>query len=131
MDRDKAAGLACSRGEGVTICFFSSPLGCKALKRPSRLKESYLIPSVAHIELFAASSGSSIRRVFGTTIELSAFFGSSGSLPSELFGLRSSPFLECFPSGELGQEPVPFRSVAGEGIDSHGTFQALGTPQFQ
>lgn len=108
MDRDKAAGFACNRAEVLTFCFFSSPLGCKALKRPSLLKESYLIPNAAHIELFAASLGSSILNVFGTTTELSSLFASECSFPSELFGLRSSPFLECLPSGELGPEPVAF-----------------------
>lgn len=112
-ERDKAAGLACSRGEAppIPIPFFSSILGCKALNRPSLLMELYLIPNVDHIELFAASSGSSILSVFGTTIEL-----------SELLGFRSSPLLECFPRGELGLEEAA-AAAAGDGIGSHGTFQ--------
>lgn len=105
-ERDSAAGLACSRGEVVAIGFLSSILGCKAFNRPSLLMELYLIPSVDHIELFAASSGTSILNVFGTTIEL-----------SEL--LRSSPLLERFPRGELGLEAVG----DDDGIWSHGRFQ--------
>lgn len=131
MERDKAAGLACSAGEAEIISFFSSPFGCKALNKPSLLTESYLIPSVSHIELFAASSGSSILSVLGTRIELSESLDSERSSPGELLGLSNSPFLECLPSGELGPEVLVVWFVAGGVVGTHDTFQGLGVPQFQ
>lgn len=70
IDLDKAAGLAWSAGDAVVVvswCFFVS-----LLLSWNALKFSFLIPSVAHIELLAASSGSSILRVLGIRIE---FFG--------------------------------------------------------
>lgn len=81
-----------------------------------------LMPRVAHIELLAASSGSSIRSVLGTHSDFSLF--------SSLSGLVS---LECLP--RVG-DPLPEQLLLlldGDGggdtetlVLVHGTFQAVG-----
>ncbi|KAF5769908.1 hypothetical protein HanXRQr2_Chr14g0653591 [Helianthus annuus] len=88
--------------------FLSSLLDWNALNIPPPFPPtvlSFLIPNVAHIELFAASSGSSIRNVFGAQ---RLFSGSSS------FVISSSSFSarECFPNGEIGPE-VDAAKVAG------------------
>lgn len=87
-----------------------------------------LMPRVAHIELLAASSGSSIRSVLGTHSDFSLF--------SSLSGLVS---LECLP--RVG-DPLPEQLLLlldGDGggdtqtlVLVHGTFQAVaGHPEKQ
>lgn len=90
------------------------------------LMESYLIPSVAHIELFAASSGSSIRNVFGTKILRSGLFCSDDSLPLGLFGSSKSPSLGCFPNDELGLEIDDFWLTVGDGGVNQGRLHGPG-----
>lgn len=89
--------------------FLSLPfLGSNALNIPpfvTRSADSCLMPRVAHIELLAASSGSSILRVLGIHTPLSC-------LPSPV-GL---PSLECFPNvGELFPDEQPPLLVDEEG----------------
>jgi hypothetical protein len=104
------------------------------LKRPPPLIEldfSFVIPRVAHIELFAASLGSSILKVFGTKTPVSDLVPSlEGS--SKQGGLRMLPSLECFPSGKVGLELWVLWFRVADGEDAHGgTFQGLGTVQPQ
>lgn len=133
-ERDKAAGLACNTGDASAMQFLSSALDWKPLNKPPPLLEllfSALIPSVAHIELFAASLGSSILRVFGTNTVFSVSVeGCSFSVFDGV--LRMLPSLECFPRvGEEGPELCGdwFREEGGEVIN--GTLHGGGTAQLQ
>lgn len=132
-DRDNAAGFACNTEEASTTWFFSSLLDWKAFKStplPAELEASFLIPSVAQIELFAASPGSSILNVFGIHKDLSGL-ASFGSSSVESFGFPIFSSLECFPKvGELGAELVAlwFGEV---GWATQGMFHAPGTLQLQ
>ena len=125
-DRDKAAGLACSTEDVLTRRLLSSPFVWNALKRPPLLRElvfSFLIPSVVHMELFAASLGSSILKVFGIQTHLSELFTLTDSF-CEFAGLRRFPSLECLPKvGELGAELWPQWLREEDGGERHCIFQ--------
>ena len=133
-DLDNAAGLACKTFEVSDMWFLSSFFGWKDLKSPPPLIESalsFLMPSVAHMELFAASPGSSILNVFGIQRDLSELPSFGGSSSSEELGLKVFSSLECFPNvGELGPELGP-AAFGDAGWGSQGMFQAPGTLQPQ
>lgn len=112
MDRDRAAGLAYrAREASPKRVPLSSPFVRKAPKSPRQPSVlSLLKPIVAHTELFAASFGSWIRRVFGI----------HGRCSPELLspGRASSSDLECLPNaGESGTDTDDPLSVEGEAGD--------------
>lgn len=113
---------------------FPSRFDWNALKSPKpRPIDSgfslFLIPKVLQIELFAASPGSSILKVFGIQRDLSELF-SSTSLSSELVEVSILPSRECFPKGEVGAE-LGFELLGGDGWAIQGIFHAPGTAQPQ
>lgn len=105
------------------------------MKRPPPFREldfSFLIPSVDHIELFAASLGSSILSVLGiNTLFPEWVLSLSGFSFCEFMGLRMFPSLECFPRvGELGPE-LEAEFLTEDCGDMHGIFQEADTAQPQ
>ncbi|WVZ20455.1 hypothetical protein V8G54_007777 [Vigna mungo] len=100
---------------------FSSFFDWNPLNMPPPLTHSFLIPKVAHIELLAASLGSSILKVLGTkTDPFLCLEGSSWTC--SCFAESSS--LECFPRvGEFGPEPGDLGAGAAWCVGNHGMFQ--------
>ncbi|WVZ22054.1 hypothetical protein V8G54_000598 [Vigna mungo] len=96
----------------------SFPLGGKAWKRPPELALSLLVPSFDHMELFAASPGSSILRVLGIKKFCSELLRISFCL---FDGVMMFPFLECFP--KMGAETV---LLTEDWDDIHDIFQEGG-----
>lgn len=128
-DLDKAAGFACKTDEASATWTFSWPLGWKVLNRffPPVI-DSFFIPSVAHMELFAASLGSSILKVFG--VKTCPFLClTPSSLLEMASSLAVSLSLWCFPSVEEASESER-TDFSGCG-ENHGVFHGPGTPQFQ
>ena len=123
-DLDKAAGLALNTGEASTTWSFSSFFDWNPLNMPPPVTHSFLIPKVAHMELFAASLGSSILNVFGTRTDPFLCLEGDSSCKWSCF---SATTRECFPSvGELGPE-LGDLGVGAEWCEccegNHGMFQ--------